>query len=62
MATNQHELATRAMNADHAVASARLSGLNPSPHLASLLCQYRAGLLSSVQLLESLKTHYQRSE
>jgi hypothetical protein len=62
MANNQRELATRAMYADHVVASARLSGLAPSPHLAGLLCQYRAGILSSAQLIESIKAHYQRPE
>lgn len=54
--------ASRAARLDYVMASAQLSGLAPSPYLADLLYQYRAGILSSAQLIESLKVHYQRSE
>ena len=51
MANKQHLEAERAADVDHVVASARLSGRPPSPFLAELLDEYRAGRLSSAQLL-----------
>ncbi|WP_409372516.1 hypothetical protein [Pseudomonas fluvialis] len=62
MANNAHGLSKREMHVDHTVASAQLSGLTPSPHLAGLLSQYRAGTMSSAQLIESLKAYYRRAE
>ncbi len=62
MSKMQQLYASRAARLDNVIASAQLSGLAPSPYLADLLCQYRAGILSSAQLIESLKAHYQQSE
>ncbi len=53
--------ASRAASLDHVLGTAQLSGLGPSPFLAELLCQYREGILSSRQLIERLKEHYQLS-
>lgn len=58
MANNQHLEAERAAHVDHVVASARLSGQSPSPFLADLLNEYRAGRLSSALLLAKARTHY----
>lgn len=58
MAINQNTEAARIAHADQAVASARLSGNIPSPFLAGLLDEYRAGRLSSAQLLAQARAHY----
>ncbi len=58
MANNQHLEAERSADVEHVVASARLSGQPPSPFLAELLNEYRAGRLSSAQLLAKARAHY----
>lgn len=58
MANNQHSETERAAHVDQTVASAQLSGQSPSPFLAGLLNEYRAGRLSSAQLLAKARAHY----
>lgn len=53
--------ASRPTRVDYILATAELSGPGPSPFLRELLCQYREGILSSAQLIERLKAHYQQS-
>lgn len=58
MANKQHLEAERAADVDRVMASARLSGQPPSPFMAGLLNEYRAGRLSSAQLLAKARAHY----
>lgn len=53
--------ASRPTRVDYVLGTAELSGPGPSPFLADLLYQYREGILSSAQLIEHLKAHYQQS-
>lgn len=51
----------RHLHVEHAVASIRLSGLNPSATLLALVDQYRNSTISAGELVEKLKEHYQLS-
>lgn len=61
MHTDQRSPAARRAHVDHALASALLAGQAPSALLEELLSEYRAGHLSSAQLVDAVKAHYQRS-
>ena len=50
---------SRVTSLDYVLGTAQLSGSAPSPFLAGLICQYREGILSSTQLIQRLKAHYQ---
>ena len=52
---------SRGTSLAYVLGTAQLSGSGPSPFLAGLLWQYREGILSSTQLIQRLKAHYQLS-
>ncbi|HBN9860908.1 antitoxin VbhA family protein [Pseudomonas aeruginosa] len=49
----------RTRNIEHVEATNRLSGAKPSAQLRKLLEQYRAGEISSAEMVARAKLHYQ---
>lgn len=50
---------TRKANVDHVLATSRLEMAHPSPFLAMKLADYRDGKITSAQLVQLLRAHYE---
>ncbi|HCR1326660.1 hypothetical protein [Pseudomonas aeruginosa] len=48
----------RHSHVEHALASIRLSGIQPSATFLALADQYRSGTISAGELIEKMKQHY----